>query len=365
MSRDLVSILRERNIALPPVVAREPETLVSDRWVRHIVDKNEYQFIQPITFTPYASVKPCSARCQFCSENLRQKDAVQHASLLRPSRYYFDQLEAALYQLRGLQLSYSLSGLEMTDDVSWFCTLLECLSAHRDASSVEQSILYSNGAGFSATKSSALLMQKISDFDFNWLEISRHHFDDSVNQGIMRFRPEYDIRTNSVFSSVLKQLIDIVPVKLVCIVQVGGVDSAQSLLRYLRWANSMGVQKVIFREFSLLGEQYRENTTYNYIASTRQAVSKLLVECLQDPYVANTIDWLHVTQGYYFQNLVGNFAGTEVTFEYSDYSKMHAKHDSGRIYKLVFHGNGNLCAGWEPDKHVLYPALGRGDRGGK
>lgn len=33
---------------------------------------------------------------------------------------------------------------------------------------------------------------------------------------------------------------------------------------------------------------------------------------------------------------------------------MHAQHGSGDVYKLVFHANGNLCADWNPERHVLF-----------
>jgi hypothetical protein len=69
---------------------------------------------------------------------------------------------------------------------------------------------------------------------------------------------------------------------------------------------------------------------------------------------------LRLTEGYYFWNLVlRTSSGMEVTFETSDYSAMHDLHETGDVYKLVFHANGNLCAGWEPDRDIIWePADG-------
>jgi len=36
---------------------------------------------------------------------------------------------------------------------------------------------------------------------------------------------------------------------------------------------------------------------------------------------------------------------------------MHAHEDSGHVYKLVFHPNAHLCAGWQPDHHVLWSPM--------
>ena len=72
---------------------------------------------------------------------------------------------------------------------------------------------------------------------------------------------------------------------------------------------------------------------------------------------------LSITEGYYFWNLRlrEQDSGMEIVFESSDYAAMHRRHASGDIYKLVFHGNGRLCAGWQPDRDVLWPATERID----
>ena len=63
------------------------------------------------------------------------------------------------------------------------------------------------------------------------------------------------------------------------------------------------------------------------------------------------------TAGYYFDNLrLGHRDGFDVVFEASDYARMHARHASGALYKLVFHANGRLCGGWSPERDVLWEA---------
>ncbi|MFX6950030.1 hypothetical protein ABTH81_23415, partial [Acinetobacter baumannii] len=72
-------------------------------------------------------------------------------------------------------------------------------------------------------------------------------------------------------------------VKLVCIVQQGGIDGVPALKAYLRWAQLRGVTAVILREFSQLGPQYRNNVTARYIGGARIDVAALLAACLADP----------------------------------------------------------------------------------
>jgi len=354
MFQNLAKILNKQNIAGLNTIQREPKIEEYDRWIDHSIMGRSYVFSQPVTFTPYASVKACSARCLFCSENLREIKSTQNSSLLRPEQNYFNYLEKTLSELQGLPISYSLSGLEMTDDPDWFSTLLNVLSRHRELSPIESSVLYSNAAGLADKKND--LVAQIAAFDFDWIEVSRHHFNEQINQKIMRFRPQLNIAENSVFFQVIQNLLLKTEVKLVCIVQSGGVDNIESVYKYLNWAKALGVKHVIFREFSKLNETYKKNSTYRYIESSRQSMFQLLEQLDLHSNLRDGINWLSTTNGYYFNNLQGIYGGTKVTFEHSDYTTMKRKHDSNRVYKLVFHANGNLCAGWLPDKHVLFRA---------
>src|SRR6478735_456318 len=114
---------------LAELALRAPPCDDDTRWQPLQIGERRWLCAQPITFTPYASAQPCSARCGFCSENLRHVAAGKAAATLRPAADYFDGLAQALEQLRGLPLSWSLSGLENTDDADWLLRLLATLSA--------------------------------------------------------------------------------------------------------------------------------------------------------------------------------------------------------------------------------------------
>lgn len=359
---DLESAVSRYRDAVQTVVLREPQGEPS-RWRRHTIGGRSWQVVQPVTFTPYASVRPCSGRCRFCSENLREKGAGRHASLLRPAGSYFLQLQRALDELRGLPLSYSLSGLEMTDDRSWFLQLLQTLATHARGSPVENRVLYSNASGLLALGSDPLLKRAMADFGFSWIELSRHHHDGHSNQKIMRFRSSSLAADNGAFAGCVDHLNDITETRLVCIVQAGGVDSLGEMLRYLAWARSLGVKHVIFRELSALDRRYRANATFRYIDAARVSVAHLMLEFLERKGAVRP-ELKQSTHGYYFSNLVVEDSGLRITFEASDYTVLHEKHDSGRVFKLVFHANGNLCADWNPERHILFSAAGEGpDRG--
>ncbi|XLZ68899.1 hypothetical protein ABT364_20450 [Massilia sp. SR12] len=347
-------VLAALSQSVPTVAFRAPDPTDEERWRRHTIGGRVHRIAQPVTFTPYASAQPCSARCRFCSETLLESGGGRPSSALRPGPGYFKALTSALEQLRGLPLSYSLSGLETTDDASWMGAMLDILAQHAAVSPVLNRVLYTNGAGLAVPQQGELLTERLAGFGLDWLELSRHHFDEATNQSIMRFRPGVQVQHQQAFSAMVRRLADRLNVKLVCIIQDGGVAQAEAVLRYLEWAHALGVRSVIFREFSKLDDSYKDNVTARYIGKARIAMDSLLAQCLGTAEFSDSFQFQQVTEGYYFWNLVGKFGDMQVTFEASDYSQMHRQHNSGDVYKLVFHANGNLCADWNPERHVLF-----------
>jgi hypothetical protein len=341
--------------AAPCLVHRAPSKSDTTRWLHQSIDEVNYRFAQPITFTPYASARPCSARCHFCSETLRPQHGGTSAASLRPQQDYFDGLCRALAVLGSLPISFSLSGLEASDDKRWFLNLLQALrQAEKDGLQVQERVLYSNGAGFSRDQANELV-SALENFELSWLELSRHHYGEAENQAIMRFRAEEFIASNTAFENTAKNIAKNLPLKMVCIIQRGGIDDAGQLEKYLAWAISCGAISVIFRELSRFDDYYRSTRSRDYIDSHRVKLETLLQACWAQPHWQQCMQATQITEGYYFWNVkFQHISGVEVVFESSDYTAMHEQHNTGDIYKLVYFANGHLCAGWEPDRNILW-----------
>jgi len=340
-----------------PLIERLPELQDAQRWRQLSLAGREWCFAQPITFTPYASAQPCSARCRFCSENLRPSAAGPAAATLRPPADYFAGLRRVLRALVGLPMSWSLSGLENSDDPAWLLQLLESLqSAEAAGCTIEQRVLYSNGHGLAGPAGDALI-ESLRRFGLSWLELSRHHHAELSNQALMRFRDGVAVRDNQTLHGLVARLQLAFPVKLVCVVQRGGIADASLLRAYLDWARALGVKAVIFRELARLDAGYRANATARYLAAARVPVANLFADCLDDASLGARLQPRLRTRGYYFSNVVCRFDDdVDVTFEAADYADMHARHASGRVYKLVYFANGELCGGWQPGRDVLWRA---------
>lgn len=354
-------LLRRLAIDVQTIAQRAPSLADDSRWHQHSINGHLHLVAQPVTFTPYAAAQPCSARCRFCSENLRDTQGDRSSSALRPTHDYFENLALSMRELEGLPIGYSLSGLETTDDLAWMDRMLDALQQHASRSAVTERVLYTNGAGFADPERGEWTTTRFADFALDWSEVSRHHFDEHANQNIMRFRHGVAAREQVAFERAVRILAARIPVKLVCIVQRSGIADAHLLMRYLDWARGLGVAAVIFREFSQLSADYVANTTACYVAANRVAMSDLVPQVLAHRTQGREMHVFRATEGYYFWNLIARYRDIDVIFEASDYARMHAMHDSGRIYKLVFHTNGNLCAGWNPQRQVLLRPRPRSD----
>lgn len=329
------------------------------RIVEHSIGGRIRRIALPVTFTPFASAHPCSARCVFCSETLVHQQSTALSASLRPGKGYFAQLRLALAELRGLPIGLSLSGLEASDDEEWLGRVLDEVELHERAGGVvEDRVLYTNASGFADAEGRERLTRRLRRAGLTRMEISRHHYLQDRNDAIMRFRDGVAIADRGTFEAATRCLAREHHVRLVCVLQGRGVNSAEEAVRYVEWAAGLGVRDVVFREFSRLGDEYKANATLRVINSERVAMEALLDQVV-DEY-PRTLQVVGATMGYYFWNVRTHWntntpgAGRVlVTFETSDYTLMKARHGGDTVCKLVFHGNGNLCGDWDPGTQVL------------
>jgi hypothetical protein len=326
-------------------------TKFNKTYARHKFGEKEYTISLPLTFTPFASARNCSARCVFCSETLIFKEASRLSASLRPNANYFAGLERALKEMKGLPIGLSLSGLESTDDPDWLLQTIALLSDFEASTPVDEKVLYTNASGLAERTYGKILLPALKEFKLTRAEISRHHFDSTQNDKIMRFRDPEGVTLRTEFEPTVKSVLSNVHVRLVCIVQENGVASGADVCRYLEWAYSLGVTDVVFREFSRTHDLYKQNATLKTINSKRVDIEELMKSSF-----SNNADFegVELVNGYYYSNLKCRWRDkVTVTFETSDYELMKQQHKSDVIYKLIYHANGNLTADWDPDSCVL------------
>lgn len=304
-----------------------------------------------LTFTPYANPTRCNASCAFCSEELKRRDASRLTAewVIDDHQRYFSALNRAWSELRGFSMGLSLSGLEATTDPQWLLALLDLVRQHDALLSTR--VLYTNGSGLVRHPH---LVDALAETQFDRIELSRCHFDADINQQIMRFRRGEPIWRREAFEELLPTLNQRIPVKLSCILNKIGVCSVEDVEAYIEQARALGVEQVVFRELSALGDAYEMNRTHRWIDEHRVSVRGLM-DVVWPSGTKPRQGWTlqGVTSGYYYYNEVYLYRGVRVILEASSYTAHHTAVQSGVLQKLVFHSNGDLCGDWVPNAMVI------------
>lgn len=300
-----------------------------------------------LTFTPYANPTRCNARCSFCSEELRRTDATRLSAHHTIGDYdrYFAALDRAWRELAGFEMGLSLSGLEATSEPAWLLRLLALIERH--PALFAERVLYSNGSGLATDER---LIPALVSARFDRVELSRADFDGKRNHRVMRFDLGQPIRQRAVFEAVVRRALALgLPVKLVCILNDQGVATIEQVEQYIDEARALGVQSVVFRELSALGELYVENRETRWIDRHRVSVRALMDTICDDARTRDGWSLRGVTAGYYYYNERYLRGDTEVTLEGSSYVAHRDAVESGVLQKLVFHSTLELCGDWVPD----------------
>lgn len=320
--------------------------------VERVLRGRSYLLRPGLTFTPYVNPTPCNAHCSFCSEELMRLDADRLTAkrTIDDHDRYFAGLDRAWRELAGFEMGLSLSGLEATSDPAWLRRLLGLVGEHGALFPVR--VLYTNGSGLCAD---AGLADDLARARFDRVELSRCHFDERVNERVMRFDRDVAIRGGAAFEETVRRVRAAgVEVMLVCILNGQGVSTVEEAEAYLDGAEALGVRRVVFRALSELGDIYRDNRETRWIARHRVSARALMDAVLSEEGTARE-GWslVGVTSGYYYYNEVYRRGAMEVVLEGSSYVAHHDGVRGGVLQKLVFHSSGDLCGDWVPNAQVV------------
>ncbi|MCR5656085.1 MAG: hypothetical protein K6G06_01365 [Butyrivibrio sp.] len=290
-----------------------------------------------LSFTPYI-YNDCSASCRFCSEKLIRKGQVMVCEGICDG--YEKMLEDALKYTGDRQIFLSLSGKEPSESPEHLELIAEAVkNAEEVGSNIKPRIMYSNLSGF--VNNWDRLTKVIKDLNVTRIECSRHFYEEDVNQNIVQFKDGVAIRENAVFADVVQRLQKILPLKMVCVFQKGGVENAEHVKKYLDFARSMGITEVVFRELSVFSDGVDRGPVQQYITDSRIELMDILEGLSKEEFKIAGIN-----KGYYYFSFEYNYKDMSVSFEMSDYEEMIKKHTGSDLHKLIFYPNGKLCRDW-------------------
>jgi GTP 3',8-cyclase len=247
--------------------------------------------------------------------------------------------------LRPLDPSVSVTGGEPSIDPRLPAIL--CTLARHNA---RKRTMTTNGSGLLDVREGRDVLDWLTLTGAQHLNISRAHPNQARNAQLMRL--ETGLSIAQLREVVQRARAGGVRVRLSCILVQGAVDSLDGIHAYLDFANSLGVDNVIFRQ---LMKTDPATSIANHVVRFSDA-RRVPLEPLLDALGADSrFVFQRQIIGYYYYVEVWRCPGMDVVFEEADLAQLQRarRADPDLIHELVFHPNGSLASTWQPWDGVL------------
>lgn len=325
-----------------------------DRLKRIVIGNGEFLAYPNLNLSILVT-KACNGKCPFCVMGLKYT-ASKESSQGQPDekrKAYFENLDMALSQvIPRLDPSVSITGGEPTLDPN-LPAILQILKKH----GVRKRVITTNGS-FLLHKHQGdpkTVMDHLIDYDLEYLNISRAHYDAGRNAELMQLNDPFFSNED------LKRCIDIartngIRTRLSVIYNKKGIGSFDDIKKYVEWARSIGIDNVVVRELMAYDKEMVErNYVTDFTDSNFLPVNPLYESMEKDP------EFKFVSQvlGYYYYVEVYRYRGVDIVVESADLGQMEAEKrkehfkTNPKLYELVFHPDGHLGASWRDFKETL------------
>jgi hypothetical protein len=203
------------------------------------------------SFAPYADVKPrsvsflpiakgCQAACPFCfSEASASAEQRQGRVDWETTRRW-----ARLARQRGAERAVITGGGEPT--LLRWAELIQLMQTCR--SHFDKVVLISNGVRLAKMgEADAMLhLKRLHDAGLSVLAISRHHPDEAANARLMNLETLTPVLLRGCARH--REALPNLRLRLICVLQRGGIESIEDIAQYVAWAVAAGVEEVCFKE---------------------------------------------------------------------------------------------------------------------
>jgi cyclic pyranopterin phosphate synthase len=297
------------------------------------------------------SRQACNAKCHFCVEELRPasrgRELVMQRAVEDDDEVYFGNLAQSLTALKPLDPSVSITGGEPSKDPR----LRRILATARGRDARKLTVT-TNGSGLLDVREGKRVIDWITASGVRHLNISRAHPEHEANARLMVLKEGLSVA----------QLRDVVHaareagtrVRLSCVLLEGQIDGVERIVDYLRFARSVGVDNVIFRQLMRTDPRTAaENHVVKYSDRFRAKLEPILDALSADPRFA----FQRQIVGYYYYVEVFRFEEMDVVFEEADLARLEdtKRSQPGIVHELIYHPNAKLASTWQPWDGVLGP----------
>lgn len=301
----------------------------------------DYALYRNFNFTIFLD-EACNADCKFCIEQIKTANngRINKIGKIGDPAVYLKRLDEILGKIRPYKPSISVTGGEPLLSPC-FRDALRILARRK----FRKVIITTNGTNI-AQSADDIIAAGISHVNF-----SRPSYDADVCQRIMRFRdrmPSFE----TLEAAIARLEAGGVRTRFNCIISKEGIGTLPEMRKYLAFVRSTGYRHVVFRELMSFNEQECRNAEKaEYAAKNRVLMNDLWAEIGQD---AAFVPFSNI-RGHYYYIEIYKYQDMTVVSERANlkFLEKYRRENLHYIYEMVFHPNGNLCAGWNETEDIL------------
>jgi len=197
-----------------------------------------YHELMPRSVSILPIAKGCQASCDFCfsSASISQNQ--------KQARLDFERIQTVLNMARaaGAMRAVITGGGE--PGLLPRERLIRLIKMCREK--YEKIVLITNGYFIANAVEPEVRLNELALAGLSVLSISRHHFDDTVSASIMNLQ----VDISGVFSAYhrLQKITSSLSIRLICVLQKGGIDTEEKITAYIQWAMEHGITQICFKE---------------------------------------------------------------------------------------------------------------------
>lgn len=290
----------------------------------------------------------CNANCKFCVAQLRyeNKGLMYKKGRIASDEEYFKRLEHVLEYLRPLNPSVSITGGEPTKSHR-LIPILELIEKY----GYRKRTLTTNGSGLFDIVGDKTILQHITDNHFQHLNISKAHFDETINKSIMQYENGYCSNEDIAKIATFAKANNLRP-RMSCLLLQDGIKTMEDIVNYLNFYQSLGIDNVIFRETMDYDESKMLNLPkMEYLKANKVRLNDIWRQIDNDSRFTPIRQLL----GYYYYVEVYKYQNIDMVSESANLVKLYQEKEAAKdtVFEMVFHPNGNLNGGWEDKEDVL------------
>lgn len=291
----------------------------------------------------------CNADCKFCVAQLRyqHKNHMYQKPHIKDRDAYLKRLEEVLRIIRPLNPSVSITGGEPT-----LSPILIDVIKLINKYNFRKRTITTNGSGLLNVTNGDTILNHLINNKFDHLNISRVSNIDSLNRDIMRYNTEDSYCT----MDMMKEILHItnnssMNHRISCLLLKESVNSVEKMKEYIDFYASLGANNFIFRELMDYDKTAINTEIMRYCDANKIKLYDIWHQFKDYPEFKPYLNIL----GYYYYVEIYKYKGMTVASESADLNiqdrekKMHPD----VVYEMVFHNNGNLCAGWIDNAEII------------